>query len=54
MAKCSPCFLFILTISSVPSLNLNYLKDDDVKTGAIDIDLNDYSLDSPDSVSTVR
>ncbi|GFS04396.1 calcyphosin-2-like [Elysia marginata] len=39
--------------SLVPSLNLKYLKDDDVKTGAIDIDLNDYSLDTPCSASTV-
>ncbi|GFO40241.1 calcyphosin-2-like [Plakobranchus ocellatus] len=39
--------------SSVPSLNLKYLKDDDIKTGAIDIDLNDYSLDTPGSASTV-
>ncbi|KAK3792689.1 hypothetical protein RRG08_020758 [Elysia crispata] len=39
--------------SLVPSLNLKYLKDDDVKTGAIDIDLNDYSLDTPCSASTI-
>lgn len=39
--------------SLVPSLNLKYLKDNDVKTGAIDIDLNDYSLDTPGSASTV-
>ncbi|CAL1546121.1 unnamed protein product [Lymnaea stagnalis] len=39
----------------VPSLNLHYLKDDDVKTGAIDIDLriHDYALDTPNSASTV-
>ncbi|RUS88391.1 hypothetical protein EGW08_003847 [Elysia chlorotica] len=40
-------------LSLVPSLNLKYLKDDDVKSGAIDIDLNDYSLDTPGSASTV-
>ncbi|XP_005098660.3 calcyphosin-2 [Aplysia californica] len=37
----------------IPSLNLNYLKDDDIPSGAIDIDLNDYSLDTPGSASTV-
>ncbi|XP_059154039.1 calcyphosin-2-like [Physella acuta] len=39
----------------VPSLDLKYLKDDLVKTGALDIDLriDDYSLETPNSASTV-
>ncbi|KAK0052843.1 calcyphosin-2 [Biomphalaria pfeifferi] len=42
-------------LKTVPSLNLKYLKDDEIKTGAIDIDLrlNDYCMDSPNSASTV-